>query len=415
MTPPSPTAPSSSKPGSQTSSILPDTQALKRVFDAEFQSLLSQARSALGNAQSHAPRIAEGALVRAWDARGQLQTQEQLKSFLANDVKQAAGRALARRGPHESSLPPEEAGPVDTAASWQRVVAATRQDPHAAQKEKDAAESMRNEVAEHMATASAGFPPVLTLGVLIALIVIIGGGLIWFNRAGTERAIANAIADPNGKVTMTTFGQLANMTLNDGTQIHLAPDSKLLVPRTYGGKIRVVRLDGAADFTVAPGQPGDFRVYLRNAILTAKGTRFVVSGYWSDRAQVVQVREGTVGVKIGEQTTTLTAGKALVVDTSGASHDATADEVEQATSWADGKFSFINRPLREVLPMLMRWYQVNADVRDLKLLDRPVTIHAPLDSSHVAIADVQKSGNLTYSDATRVFEDAAGKSPAKKK
>ena len=415
MTPPSPTAPSGSKSGSPQSSIIPDKQALKRVFDTEFQSLLSQARSALGNAQSQAPRIAEGALVRAWDSRGQLQTQEQLKSFLANDVKQAAGRALARRGPHESSLPPEEAGPVDAAASWQRISDAIRMDPHTAQKEKDAAEAMRHDAAEKVSSASVGFPPVLTFGVLVVLILVVGGGLWWFNRASTERAISDAIADPNGKVTMTTFGQLANVTLNDGTQIHLAPDSKLLVPKAYGGKIRVVRLDGAADVTVAKG-PGNFRVYLRNAILSATGTRFVVSGYWSDRAQVVQVREGTVGVKVGDQTTSLGAGKAVLVDTTGTSRDATADEVEQATSWADGKFSLINRPLKEVLPMLMRWYQVNADVRDLKLLDRPVTIHAPLDSSHVALADVQKSGNLKYSDNTRVFEDASGaKAPAKKK
>jgi hypothetical protein len=45
-----------------------------------------------------------------------------------------------------------------------------------------------------------------------------------------------------------------------------------------------------------------------------------------------------------------------------------------------------------------------------------VTIHAPLDSSRVAIAEVEKSGGLKYSDQTRVFEDAgAGKAAPKKK
>jgi len=121
-------------------------------------------------------------------------------------------------------------------------------------------------------------------------------------------------------------------------------------------------------------------------------------------------------VRVGTQTSSLGAGKGLLVDTTGTARDATADEVEQATSWADGKFALINRPLRDVLPMLMRWYQVNADVRDLKVLDRPVTIHAPLDSSRVAIGEVEKSGGLKYSDQTRVFEDAgAGKAAPKKK
>src|SRR5438067_7287437 len=81
---------------SVSSGALPDVQALKRVFDSDFKGLVDQAKSHLGNAASFANRVAEGSLVRAWDARGKLQTMDQLRSFLADDVKAAAARALAR-------------------------------------------------------------------------------------------------------------------------------------------------------------------------------------------------------------------------------------------------------------------------------------------------------------------------------
>ncbi len=55
----------------------------------------------------------------------------------------------------------------------------------------------------------------------------------------------------------------------------------------------------------------------------------------------------------------------------------------------------INRPLRDILPQLLRWYKVDAGVRDLKLLDRKSTLRASLDSGDVALAEVAKGAGLT--------------------
>ena len=121
---------------------------------------------------------------------------------------------------------------------------------------------------------------------------------MYFNRMSTELAFANAMSSANGKVTSSPFGQIGKIALGDGSEVLLAPDSKLFVPADFGNKIRPVKLDGTASFQVASGQ-GDFRVYMRNAIVSAKGTRFVVSGRWGDTAVVVQVQEGSVSVRGG--------------------------------------------------------------------------------------------------------------------
>src|ERR1043165_195788 len=112
---------------------------------------------------------------------------------------------------------------------------------------------------------------------------------MFVNRMSTELAIERAMASASGKVTSSPYGQIGKITLGDGTEVTLAPDSKLFVPTDFGNNIRPVKLDGAALFNVASGKPGDFRVYMRNAAIIAKGTSFVVTGRWSDTAVIVKV------------------------------------------------------------------------------------------------------------------------------
>jgi ferric-dicitrate binding protein FerR (iron transport regulator) len=94
----------------------------------------------------------------------------------------------------------------------------------------------------------------------------------------------------------------------------------------------------------------------------------------------------------------------VLVDATGTIRDATADEAEEAASWASGTLTMINRPLKEILPQLQRWYKVDVSVRDLSLLDRPATLRSNLDSGSVALAAVAKSAGLSITmDGGRTF------------
>src|SRR3954468_13592237 len=93
---------------SNTSAVLPNPDALHKIFDSEFLNVLAQARQELGEAVSLAPRVAEGAFVRAWDARGRLNSLDEVRTFLRTDVKQASARALARRAAIQESVVGEQ-------------------------------------------------------------------------------------------------------------------------------------------------------------------------------------------------------------------------------------------------------------------------------------------------------------------
>ena len=105
-------------------SALPNEEALRLAFFARYTPLAAQARTTLGDdAAVLAPKVVEGAFVRAWDARTRLATPEQLDAFLNEDVHHAAVRALSRRAGahrlagHDSHVaahdtpPPNEAPP----------------------------------------------------------------------------------------------------------------------------------------------------------------------------------------------------------------------------------------------------------------------------------------------------------------
>lgn len=392
-------------------SILADTDALRRVFNSEFPGLVTAAEEHLGQAVSLASRVAEGSLVRAWDARERLHTLDELRAFLADDVKAAAGRALARREVHPEDASQKHAQ-VDMSQSWAHILEAIRVEPHTAQAEKLVADAARHDAADAVVTAttSTSWRLMVLIGVVAVALALLGVYLL--DRVSTEKVLARAMASPDGKLTATPYGQIADITLVDGTKVRLAPDTKLLVPKVFGDNLRAVKLDGGGAFDVTH-DAGDFRVYTRAATLVAKGTKFVVSGFWHDGSVIVQVRDGFVDVKVGKTTKRLAVNQAAFVDTTGAIRAPSADEVTEATSWADGRLVIPHRTLREVLPALQRWYQLDVTVRDMALMDRITNVNASVDSARVAIAQVESSAGVKFVNegTTMIFEDTVHAKP----
>src|SRR5215210_737908 len=77
---------------------LESEETLRRVFLSEYAALTEEARADLGaDARALAPKVVEGAFVRAWDARARFRTPQEVHQFLVEDVHHAAARALSRR------------------------------------------------------------------------------------------------------------------------------------------------------------------------------------------------------------------------------------------------------------------------------------------------------------------------------
>jgi ferric-dicitrate binding protein FerR (iron transport regulator) len=109
------------------------------------------------------------------------------------------------------------------------------------------------------------------------------------------------------------------------------------------------------------------------------------------------------------------AGQSLFISGS-TLRPATTDERDAADAWRNGTLAVTNRPLREVLPQLRRWYGLDIHAEQPAFLERPVSFRASLDSSRQAIRGVEQSTGLEfgYMGPNMVFRTPAAKKAGKK-
>jgi ferric-dicitrate binding protein FerR (iron transport regulator) len=412
---------------------LPDESALHAAFVAEYPTLSAEARAELGSeAATLSPKVVEGAFVRAWDSRAKFQTPAQLHQFLVEDVHHAAARALSRRAaaqrfaghdaPHAKHARPTDE--INMEQSWAHVLQALHGESHSPQALAEAAALSRHEAAEHIAVIDRSVPAWKVAAVIVVVAGALYGGVIAMNHLGTDARIASAVNAADARFVTSLPAQVGVVSLDDGSTARLAPESKLSIPKGFGPKLRAVKLEGAGTFSVAPGQPQNFQVHARDAVVIAKGTSFTVRNYEGDDAVTVVVQEGTVDVRHGETTQSLAAGGSLVLRTGQPTRAATSAEADEAAGWNTGLLVVSDRPLREVLPLLRRWYGLTVNVPKDTLLARPVTLRASLDSSRQAIRGIEQSTglefgyigpNMVFQERTATAKSApARKSPVKK-
>ncbi|WP_343590858.1 FecR domain-containing protein [Flavobacterium sp.] len=181
-----------------------------------------------------------------------------------------------------------------------------------------------------------------------------GTEIIYKNNNSDKAAIAyNYLTIPRG-------GQFF-IKLADGTKVWLNSDSKLKFPVSFvDGEPRQVELVyGEAYFDVSPStdhKGSHFNVVISNQNIEVLGTEFNVKAYQDSPAIYTTLVEGKVNLSGSFQTTVLKPGQQSVLD----NHNirVAAVDVFNEVSWKEGIFSFQEMPLKEIMKVLERWYDI---------------------------------------------------------
>ncbi len=405
-------------------SPLSDESALERHFRARFSELSEEARGHLGEAAaSAAPRVVESAFRAAWDERASFTSEADLAAFLHDAIRRCAARELSRRAAaHHLAMSGTAAAHHTTSApdvdqSWAHLTRLIH--PERVRADAQAhAEQLRHHAAEHVGDLSkpTSWKVPVTIGVVGSAIVL---GAMWYvNSLGEESAVTRALASTEARSLTADPGRTGTLTLDDQTQVTLAPGSKLTIPQRFPSDIRSVKLEGAARFVVGQGQDKPFEVRAGNASVVAMGTTLIVRSYPNDDGVTAQVRDGQARVKVvggDAEAQTLASGSAVVVDTSGAIREPSADELALGINWTDRRVTIRNKQLRDVVQEVNRFFGVDIKVPEMEALDRVASVDAPLDSMRVAIAQIETSANVTYRREAetlvfRIRPDSAAKS-----
>lgn len=163
---------------------------------------------------------------------------------------------------------------------------------------------------------------------------------------------------PARALISTKAGQRLNATLPDGSEVVLAPLTRLRL-NFVGGRRFATLERGQVWFDLTPDAAHPFAVRVGDHVLTAEGGRFQLA-VTEDRPDVV-VEQGVL--MVAERR----GGKALVRVSAGQKSDglrATTADVEAETAWRLGRLVVRDRPLSEVVAAFNRYSAEQLSIED---------------------------------------------------
>jgi hypothetical protein len=191
--------------------------------------------------------------------------------------------------------------------------------------------------------------------------------------------------------------------LSDGTKVWLNSDTKLKFPVAFNkGETRKVELVyGEAYFDVSPStnHNGDtFKVQTRIQEIDIIGTEFNIKAYQDETDIVTTLVEGKVTVGNGILHKYLTPSEQSTMNIKDLTiHVKKVPRVFDEISWKDGYFSFKQKPMKDIMKVLSRWYDISYVFKDIEkenksftgVLDRENTINEIL-------AYIQKTNEINF-------------------
>ncbi len=160
--------------------------------------------------------------------------------------------------------------------------------------------------------------------------------------------------------------------IEDGTKIWLNSESKLKYPKSFGkGKDRKVELIyGEAYFDVSSNtnhKGSVFKVFSGNQEIEVLGTEFNIKAYNDEEFIYTTLVEGKVALFNKETRKILSPNQQSIISIQ--RNDITVKNVDvyNETAWREGVFSFENKPLKGVMKVLSRWYDMEVSFENKSL------------------------------------------------
>jgi ferric-dicitrate binding protein FerR (iron transport regulator) len=153
------------------------------------------------------------------------------------------------------------------------------------------------------------------------------------------------------------------LTLPDGTQVFMAPDSKISYANTFDTDKREIQLTGEAFFDVKHDPQKPFIIRTTNHLaVTVLGTSFNVYSRPKTNTEV-KVATGLVGVTANNKTSYLKAGQQLTYQEETREVAIAKVNPHEASSLQSQTLFFKDNNADEIAEKLQRWYNIKIEVQ----------------------------------------------------
>jgi ferric-dicitrate binding protein FerR (iron transport regulator) len=197
----------------------------------------------------------------------------------------------------------------------------------------------------------------------------------------------------------TGFGETKRIELTDGTVVTLNSRSTLAYPSENDKSLREVILSGEAYFDVAPDPRKPFIVKAGDVEIRVTGTQFNINAYENEEFVTTTLFQGSVSVHTsdgsvqrldpGQQAVFAKTGKTLNIEQPG--------KLNEFIEWKTGIIFFNNQPLKEIIKILERTYDVSFSIDGHELFEIRITARFTSEESVENILDILgESAGFTY-------------------
>jgi transmembrane sensor len=204
--------------------------------------------------------------------------------------------------------------------------------------------------------------------------------LVLFGVLRLEHPAVKNVIVTNASITLTNItNTIAETTLSDGSHVWMMPGAVLKYHKYFSGNCRELNLSGEAFFEVTKNPARPFIIYSRNLITKVWGTSFRVRDSRYLKFADVTVMTGKVSVRL-----THSEGFTKNPDARNPADEVMIYPLQQVTYlkkdqlfqkkpkadmeamsiWKKPDISFNNEPLRDVIPVLNKTFNLNITASD---------------------------------------------------
>ncbi len=167
-------------------------------------------------------------------------------------------------------------------------------------------------------------------------------------------------------------GQSVKLLLTDGTKVWLNSKSRLVFPRSFGGRQRVVQLYGEGFFEVAHDPEHPFIVEVEPYSVKVKGTEFNVKAYDTAETFETSLLSGSVEINMKEESESLLLKPLECAIITNNEVRVTSFDLNNFL-WRDGILYLDNKSIHEIALLLEQYYDTKINIVGGRRMKRKYT------------------------------------------
>ncbi|SEM91193.1 FecR family protein [bacterium A37T11] len=200
------------------------------------------------------------------------------------------------------------------------------------------------------------------------------------------------------QIVMSTLivppGKTYKIILADGTAVWVNSGSSIRFPSRFESDTRDVFLDGEAYFEISPHATSRFLVHTKEVTVQVLGTSFNLRAYRGESTQTALI-SGSVQVDAKDGSSMrLSPGKIANMGING--FFSQLFDPDELLAWREGIYYFHHIPLRELAPVMERWYDIAVIFDHPELSGQAVTGLMEKEDLQHFLSDLKTSMGVDY-------------------